>query len=252
MKNIQWLSYNELAWTEPIIGSPEDYAEETGFYVKRIRENAAREVASLLHLGCGAGGNDFLFKKHFQVTGVDISEGMLAIAEKTNPEVAYFHGDMRTIDLKARFDAVVIPDSIDYMTTLPDLERAVAAACRHLEPGGVLLVTAKIREEFRENNFCYTGAKDNTMITIFENNYIPAQNCSIYEATIVYLIRQAGRLSIHTDSHTLGLFSQKEWRSLFENTGLEVRQFRLEGIYEPFILGEGEYPMQVFVCVKPT
>ncbi len=251
MQKNKWLSYGELAWTEHIIASPADHADEAGIYITLIKEHAQFEPKTLLHLACGAGGHDYTFKKHFSVTGVDISEKMIEIAEKTNPEVTYVHGDMRSVELKRRFDAVVIPDSIDYMTTLPDLQKAIATACRHLMPGGVLLITAKTREEFRENNFCYTGAKGDIEITIFENNYIPRQNPSTYEATLVYLIRKKGDLSIYTDIHKLGLFSQTEWLALLENAGLNVQQTRLTGIYDPFILGEGEYSMRVFIGVKP-
>ena len=245
-----WLSYGDLAWTESIITSPEDYTEETEFYANIIKENVGIEAKSLLHLGCGAGGNDYTFKKHFKVTGVDISEEMLRIARKINPEVAYLHDDMRSVDLKERFDAVAIPDSIDYMATLPELEIAIATARKHLKPGGVLLIVAKTREEFRGNNFCYTGAKDDVEITIFENNYIPKTDRATYEAIFVYLIRGEGRLSIHTDCHTLGLFSHTEWLSLLKSAGLKVKEIRLEGSYDRFILGEGGYPMQVFVGVK--
>lgn len=246
----RWLSYGDLAWTESVIASPGDYAEETELYVRIIKESSRIETRTLLHLGCGAGGNDWTFKKHFTVTGVDISEEMLRLARATNPEVTYLHGDMRSVDLKERFDAVAVPDSIDYMATLPDLEAAIGTACRHLKPGGVLLITAKVREEFRENNFCYTGAKNGVEITIFENNYIPRPFRSTYEATLVYLIRRRGRLSIHTDRHVLGLFSQAQWISLMEGAGLEVSQTRLDGLYDRFILGEGEYIMQVFVGIK--
>ncbi|HDP23921.1 MAG TPA: class I SAM-dependent methyltransferase [Deltaproteobacteria bacterium] len=251
MQTHTWLSYGDLAWTESIISSPGDCAEETEFYVNLIKEHSAIETKTLLHLGCGAGGNDFTFKKHFTVTGVDISAGMLGIAKRINPEVTYVHGDMRSIDLDECFDAVAIPDCIDYMVTLPDLHMAIHTAFIHLKPGGVLVLVAKTREEFSENNFCYTGTKDDVEITIFENNYIPASDCSIYEATLVYLIRQEGRLSIHTDRHTLGLFSQTQWISLMRDAGMDVRQMRLEGVYDRFILGEGEYPMQVFVGIKP-
>ena len=247
-----WLSYEELAWTETVISSVDDYAEQTEYFVTVIKEHIAGDAGTLLHLGCGAGGNDGTFKKHFRVTGVDISEGMLAIARKINPEVTYLLGDMRSLDLNERFDAVVIPDSIDYMVTLPELGSAINTACRHLLPGGVLLIAAKVREEFRENNFCYTGAREGVEITIFENNYIPRANPATYEATIIYLIRRHGRLNVHTDCHTLGLFSRRQWRALFKRAGLHMKQVRLDGAYDRFLLGQGEYPMQVFVGIKPA
>jgi SAM-dependent methyltransferase len=251
MSSGQWLSYEDLAWTESVIAPPADCAEETELYIRRMREHARIEIGTLLHLGCGAGGNDWTFKKHFHVTGVDISDGMLELARKRNPEVTYVRGDMRNVDLGRRFDAVVIPDSIDYMVTRQDLEAAVATARRHLNPGGVFLVVAKTRETFFENNFCYTGARDDVEITIFENNYIPKEEHSTYEATLVYLIRRRGELSIYTDRHVLGLFPRAEWLSILRSAGLEVSQTALDGAYDRFLMGDGQYPMQVFAGVAP-
>jgi SAM-dependent methyltransferase len=104
-KRTKWCSYSKLAWTELILASPEEYSEETEQYISIIKEHSKIEVRTLLHLGCGAGGNDYTFKKHYKVTGVDISENMLEIARCLNPEVVYYHGDMRTIELGECFDA---------------------------------------------------------------------------------------------------------------------------------------------------
>jgi len=219
--------------------------------MKLLREHGSKEAKTLLHFGCGAGGHDYTFKTRFDVTGVDISEEMLELAAQINPEVTYLHGDMRTTEVGGSFDVVAIPDSIDYLSTQSDLEAAIGDGYQHLRPGGVLLIVAKTREEFRENNFCYTGAKGNIEITIFENNYIPKTNRSTYEATLVYLIRRDGQLSVHSDHHVLGLFSNAEWLALLQGAGFDVRQAGLDGIYDRFLLGEGEYPMQVFVGIKP-
>ena len=252
MKSTKWLSYADLAWTEPIIAPPGEYAGENELYVNIIKEHAGDDARDILHLACGAGGNDFTFKKHFAVTGVDISQEMLAIAAALNPEVTYVLGDMRDVDLGKRFDAVVIPDSIDYAATLQDLEMTIATACKHLNPGGVLLIVAKTREEFQENNFCYTGSKDDIEITVFENDYVCRPDRSRYEATIIYLIRHKGRLETYTDRHELGLFSHDQWLSTLRGAGLTVEHEQLEGVYDRFILGEGTYPMRIFVATKPA
>ena len=117
----KWLAYDELAWTEQIIAPPDEYAEETEFLVNAIKEHSKVKVKTLLHLGCGAGGNDYIFKRHYKVTGVDISKKMLEIARDLNPEAVYYPGDMRTIELDEFFDAVVVPESIDYMRTEHEL-----------------------------------------------------------------------------------------------------------------------------------
>jgi SAM-dependent methyltransferase len=246
----KWLMYTDLAWTESIICDPEEYVKETEIFCKAIKENSKIKTSTLLHLGCGAGINDYTFKRYFKVTGIDISEEMLILAREYNPEINYIHGDMRTIDLKERFDAVVIPDSIGYMTTIADLKKAMTTADKHLKPGGVLLIVTSIAENFRSNNFVYSGLKGETEVTIFENNYLPDPDGSTYEATIVYLIRKKGKLEIHSDCHVLGIFKLKVWLDLLKEQGFTVKKVNLDHLYDRFIKEDGEYPLTMFICIK--
>jgi ubiquinone/menaquinone biosynthesis C-methylase UbiE len=124
-KNKKWISYNDLAWTELIISSPQEYRKYTELYCKAIISNSKIKPKTLLHLGCGAGVYDSTFKKYFKVTGIDISHGMLKIAKGLNPRIKYIHGDMRKIKLNSQFDAIAIPDSIGYMTTIKDLRKTI-------------------------------------------------------------------------------------------------------------------------------
>ncbi len=250
MKN-KWKAYTDLAWTESRVYSPEKAAKETELFSKLIKKSSKINTKTLLHLGCGSGIYDYTFKKHFKVTGVDITENMLALAKELNPKVVYHHGDMRTIELGKKFDAVTIPESIGYMTSTEDLKRAIKCANRHLKPGGVLLICANIKETFKSNNFVYTGEKEDIEITIFENNYIPHDNDSICEATIIYLIRNKGKLETYTDIHTLGLFDKKTWISLLEEEGFEIKETKEEHFYDEYMLEEGEYPLYIFTCIKP-
>jgi len=242
---VNWMSYNKLAWTDDILAPPETYEEETLIYVEAIKSRISVQNVTMLHLGCGAGGHDFHFKKHFSVTGVDISEGMLALAKKRNPEVTYVKGDMRTIDLNRTFDVVVIPDSITYMTTLEDLKKTIMNAACHLKNEGIMLVVAHMKEDFKENNFTYSGEKGNIHITVFENNHIVSD--STYEAAIIYLIRQAGELNIYHEVHTLGLFTYDQWMAIFEECQLKVNEINLDHLYEQYLLEDGEYKLKAFI-----
>ena len=122
MTKIEYQAYGDLAWTETI----EKYIEETEPLCTILKEQSSIEVRTLLHLGCGAGGNDYTFKQHYSVTGVDISDDMLKIARDINPGVRYIQGDMRNVKLMKHFDAIVIPDSIDYMVTIDETRRAIS------------------------------------------------------------------------------------------------------------------------------
>lgn len=211
--------------------------------VSAIKEHSVNKVKTLLHLGCGAGGNDYIFKRYYQVTGVDISEKMLEIARDLNPEAVYHHGDMRTIELGEFFDAVVVPESIDYMKTENELYSAIMTAQKHLKPGGVFFVVANIAERFSQNNFVYTGSREDIEITLFENNYIPAYPGTTYEATLVYLIRRKGEQEIYTDYHILGLFKLETWLNLLKRAGFNtIIQISMDHAYDRFYSWRGQIP----------
>jgi ubiquinone/menaquinone biosynthesis C-methylase UbiE len=245
-----WTSYNDLAWTEDWLANPTDYEEEVLAYVDLIKHIATEPPRTLLHLGSGAGGHDWIFKRHFIVTGVDISLGMLNKARIAHHDIEYLEGDMRKLRLNRQFDAVVIPDSIDYMASRDDLQQAIQTAVTHLKTGGVLLVVGKTEEAFQNNNFAYTGDKDGIHVTLLENNYINPFRPNTYEATFVYLIRQKGELTIHTEQQVLGLFSQAIWDEVFMNAGITMQKANLDGIYDSYLLNDGEYPLIIFVGQK--
>ncbi|MGB5895305.1 MAG: class I SAM-dependent methyltransferase [Ignavibacteriaceae bacterium] len=245
-----WISYNDLAWTEDWLANPEEYKDEVMVYIDLIKSNSSSSPITLLHLGCGAGGHDTFFKQHFTVTGVDLSKGMLKKACIRHPEIEYIEGDMKTLQLNRQFDVVSIPDSIDYMVSEDDLFQAITNAVFHLKIGGVLLVVAKTKETFQNNNFAYTGEKEGVNVTLLENNYINIFKPNTYEATFMYLIRKQGELSIHTENQVLGLFSQATWENMFNNAGLTMQKATLSGIYEKYILDEGEYPLTIFIGKK--
>jgi hypothetical protein len=83
-----------------------------------------------------------------------------------------------------------------------------------------------------------------------ENNYINPFRPNTYDATFVYLIRRRGELTVHTDHHVLGLFSQATWESLFDAQGFAMQQTTLDGIYDEYLLSDGAYPLTVFVGRK--
>ena len=245
-----WISYNDLAWTEELLASLSDYKKEAQICIDLINRTAPEYPHTMLHLGSGAGGHDIFFKRHFRVTGVDLSQGMLNKARKLHPDIEYLEGDMRTLRLNRQFDVVAIPDSIDYMVSPDDLRQAMQTAVVHLKRGGVLLVVAKTVETFQNNNFAYTGEKEDVHVTLLENNYINPARPNTYDATFIYLIRQQGELAIHTENQVLGLFPRETWQKLFSDNNLTTQETNLHGVYDRYLLGDGEYPLTVFVGLK--
>ncbi len=230
--------YADLAWLWPIISPPQDYVSEAGEFIEAIHQHARFEVKTLLDLGCGGGHNDHALQERFQVTGVDLSEAMLSLARRLNPEVTYLVGDLRTVRLGQLFDAVVIADAITYMLDEADLRAAFATAFAHLKPGGVFITyVEETPDRFQQNGTSTsTRVQGDLEVVLIENDYDPDPSDTIYEMTFVYLIRQAGQLRIETDHHLGGIFPLQTWVRCMEEVGFEVRVLDFE---------EGKCPMLV-------
>lgn len=99
--------------------------------------------ASVLDVGCGTGEPilRFLVERQFQVTGVDASAAMIALAAGRFPETRLLVGDMRELGLDERYDAAILWHSLFHLP--PDDQRTMfATLARLLNPGGVLMFTS--------------------------------------------------------------------------------------------------------------
>jgi ubiquinone/menaquinone biosynthesis C-methylase UbiE len=236
--------YGDLAWLWPLWGDAAvEYAHYCEHVTGLIRQYAKCPAATLLDIGCGGGKNVLNLKREFNVTGLDVSSAMLAQAQSLNPDCTFAQGDMRTHRFDRTFDAVLMDDAISHMNCRADFEAAFRTANAHLNPGGVLIATPDVTTEtFRQNRTTSTLATRNGLDVVFvENMYDPDPTDERYETTILYLIREQGRLRIETEHWTMGIFSIATWRSVLRETGFEVH----EGQYNS---GEDNYT--VFACVK--
>ncbi|MBM3496947.1 MAG: class I SAM-dependent methyltransferase, partial [Armatimonadetes bacterium] len=93
----------------------------------------------MLELGSGGGNNALHMKADFRMTLADISEAMQNVSRTINSACEHVIGDMRTLRLPRRFDAVFVHDAVSYMLTEDDLRAAMLTAFVHCEPGGPAL-----------------------------------------------------------------------------------------------------------------
>jgi len=129
-----------------------DYSGEAT-YVKTLIDKYLPGATSILDLGCGTGRHDFILTEMgFEITGVDMSQEMLTVANAhlssltsqqgiAHPSPPTFiHGDIRSVRLESTFDVVIsLFHVMSYQTTNDDLTAAFATARAHLKPGGVFI-----------------------------------------------------------------------------------------------------------------
>ncbi len=132
-------TYTELAPWWPVLAPPRDYDERAAALIGAIQDGLERPLSSLLELGAGAGHLATHIPERIEVVLNDLRPEMLAVSRSLNPRREHALGDLRTLALGRSFDAVLLHDVLMYVEPA-DLPAALAAAARHLRPGGVVLL----------------------------------------------------------------------------------------------------------------
>lgn len=98
--------------------------------------------ARVLELGCGAGvPATALLAQRFDVLGVDISAGQLALAARRVPAATFRKADMTRLELpEASFDGVAAFYCFNHIP-LAEQQPLLANVARWLRPGGLLLAS---------------------------------------------------------------------------------------------------------------
>ena len=120
-----------------------DYEFESRF-LKDImnRFDKVTDGLKILNLGCGTGMHDRkLIDLGFEVTGIDKSAEMIAIARERVPEANYIVGDMSDFDLNEKFDVVICMfSSLGYLTEQEQIDSFFGSVSNHLVDEGLLIL----------------------------------------------------------------------------------------------------------------
>jgi SAM-dependent methyltransferase len=124
-----------------------DYTGEARFVQDLIRKYHP-DAKTILDLGCGTGMHSMLLaEKGYDVTGVDMSEGMLSAARShlassrfCSSAVQFVQNDIREVRLNRSFDIIVsLFHVLSYQVTNDDLLSVFATVKAHLSPAGIFL-----------------------------------------------------------------------------------------------------------------
>ena len=226
--------YTDLAKLWPHLSPPEHYVEETEtlreLILDALGDAPADQPWSVLELGAGGGHSTVHLKEHFDCTAADLSPQMLEHCNTLNPDVPAVVGDMRDMRLGKTFDAVLLCDAIDYMTTRDDAVAALETVATHLRPGGVaLFAPTYTRETFADGDVANDGTTipgiaGDDEVTYFSFVHDPDPADTSFEMILLYLLRDAKtrQVEVIEDRHTCGLFSIAEWEAIASDAGLSV------------------------------
>ena len=178
------------------------------------------DANTLLDVACGTGTHLQYLKEHFTVEGLDLNAELLEVARQRCPSVSFHEADMVSFDLHRQFDVVVcLFSSIGYVKTVESLNKAMLSMALHLAPGGLLLIEPWIYPE-------------NYWVDRLTANFVDKPELKIAwmyksrleELTSVldihYMVASPEGISTFEERHTLGLWTDAEYREAFTQAGI--------------------------------
>jgi SAM-dependent MidA family methyltransferase len=211
------------------LASPTEYAEDARIYLELLTEAACSAPQTLLELGSGAGNLASHYTRILHATLVDRSPQMLAVSRRLNTDCEHVQGDMRTVRLGRTFDAVLVHDAVQYLTTEADLRSSMTTAFEHCRPGGVALFAPDYTRESFAPATTHGGHDGNgRSMRYLAWIWDPDASDTTYVVDFAYLFHENGQptRSVH-EQHVQGLFGRAEWVAHLESVGFQpsVRPF---------------------------
>ena len=209
--------YNEFGWNY--------YPEIFGQQLLQWQRQHQIFPKTSMDLACGTGVLcEILYQNGIKASGMDFSEGMIAIARAGNPDIPYDVADMTTYRPDTQYDLVTCTgDALNHIGNLADVEKIFCNVYAYLSPGGYFIFDILNENEVStsepfEMDFSDTirvwfqmtqpGEKQvNLKIRVYENGVLDFEE-NIREmihdpAVICDLLRKCGFASVKCDDRLL-------------------------------------------------
>ena len=205
------LTGDTAAWGPYILGLITDYCKAEG--------------KTVTDLGCGTGViTNFLASKGFEVTGVDLSPDMLAIASSGDETgtVSWICADITSYEGPSCGCFISTMDTIGHITDKDSLAKMFASVAELLEEGGIFILDATTKHHFEDTlgeNVFYEDYDDFTLLWV--NHYDKENKINHAELTLFELCED-DLYERYDGELTARCYSSEEIEEMAKSAGLKT------------------------------
>ncbi|MCL6572240.1 MAG: class I SAM-dependent methyltransferase [Bacillus sp. (in: Bacteria)] len=224
------MSYQQFAYLYDELMKHAPYDLWVTFVKERlVKYNGAVGTPRLLDLACGTGELSIRFSKAgFQVTGVDLSEDMLAVAqakaEDFGVRIPFFQQNMADLEGQGQFDAIVIfCDSLNYLETEEEVVATFSEVIEHLNDDGLFFFDVHSVSKLAEGFINQTFAICEEQVSYIWNSF-PGElpNSVEHELSFFVLDERTGKYDRIDELHFQRTYSVEQYSSWLTEIGFEL------------------------------
>lgn len=181
----------------------------------------------VLDICCGTGGHaEYMVEKGYDVTGIDMSQDMLAVAERKFLSRArrpsFTQRDVTKLDYDEEFDGAYCLNAFFHMTTYEMATGVLKGVWRSLKEGGVFIFDVLNGwQMFDTMPKMHIAQEDETKVIEFHYSRTIDKMKRVKRIESLWFIEKNGRVSLELDSYELRMFFYDELMFLLESSGFK-------------------------------
>ncbi len=187
------------------------------------------EMNLVVDLGCGTGTlTNLMYKKGYDMIGIDYSSGMLEVAQKKKDdkgyEILYINQDMRDLDLYSTVGTVYsVCDSVNYILKDDELIHTFELIFSFLYPGGLFMFDFNTIYKYDQviGNTTIAENRENCAF-IWENFYDDLLNVNEYDLSIFIEQDEPGIFKRFIETHYQRGYTLGQMLTFLNKVGLEL------------------------------
>src|SRR5699024_3351547 len=214
------MAYNRMSDYYDLLTADQPY-HKWKYIVEHFISSSENEI---LDIGCGTGTLTSQLTEYGQVSGVDISQEMLEIAESRNPSINWYCQDMRDLELPNQYDMITIfCDSLNYVTEPEDILQVFNYIDKYLKDEGIFIFDVhsiyKMNHQFNNQNYI----DEEERLTLIWQAITGEEPNSVYHQMSFFVEREDGLYERFDEEHYQCTFEISLYEELLKLAGFEIK-----------------------------